>query len=208
MEKYTTGNVKNVDKRGMTKGERDVDWAEGQADNARFNSLVCLCILNADTKQPCFVDQQAYDSQAEQPWAMEAASELANMIYGLDPNYDNNLEENKFFKEFKFVDEELRFINDDGHLVDLDGRLVNEDGRFIAYRTEGECKGEVYFVNKDGEEINEKGEKLLERKPFLDDSDNPIVTETKAEEDQEDDMEQPKVTKKKTRTSKVDTKNN
>ena len=51
----------------------DGNTAEGQADNARFNSLVCLCIVNADTKQPCFVDQQAYDSQAEQPWAMEAA---------------------------------------------------------------------------------------------------------------------------------------
>jgi len=33
LEEYTTGTVKNVDKRGMTKGERQVDWAEGRAQS-------------------------------------------------------------------------------------------------------------------------------------------------------------------------------
>ena len=31
METYTTGTVKNVDKHGLTPGERQVDWAEGRA---------------------------------------------------------------------------------------------------------------------------------------------------------------------------------
>jgi hypothetical protein len=34
METYTTGTVKNVDKHGLTKGEQQVDWAEGRADQA------------------------------------------------------------------------------------------------------------------------------------------------------------------------------
>ena len=34
MEEYTTGTVKNVDKHGLTPGERQVNWAEGRADQA------------------------------------------------------------------------------------------------------------------------------------------------------------------------------
>jgi hypothetical protein len=117
------------------------------------------------------------------------------MLYGLDPDYDKNLEENKFLKEFKFVDDDLRFINKGGHLVDIDGKLVDEDGRFIAYRTEegmaNKDPEQVYFINRDGEEVvaikNDKGEEewvkisLKERKPFLDEDDNPIECEAKEE---------------------------
>lgn len=174
----------------------DQNSAEGQADNARFSELIRVCMLDPNTRQPKFPDQAAYDSQADQPWVVEAAAELASMIYGLDPDYDKNLEENKFLKEFKFVDEDLRFINKEGHFVDADGRLVDEEGRFIAYRTEEGKKNkdpkEVYFVNIDGEEVvsvtNDDGEEewvkisLKERKPFLDDDDKPIECSEASEE--------------------------
>ncbi len=189
------------------KNALDQNSAEGQADNARFSELIRLCMLDPNSKKPCFVDQKAYDSQAEQPWVVKAASELAGMIYGLDPDYDKNLEENKFLKEFNFVNEELEFINEDGHTVDSEGRLINEDGRYIAYRTEKakeeKDQSKVYFVNRDGEEVicktNDKGEEewvkisLAERKPFLDDSGNPIggIAEKKT-----------KVTKKPKRSTK------
>ena len=42
-----------------------------------------------------------------QPFVLESSSELANMLYGLDPNYEKNLEENKFLKEFEFVNEAI-----------------------------------------------------------------------------------------------------
>lgn len=175
----------------------DANSAEGQADNARFSELIRLCILDPTTKTTRFPDQKAYDAQAEEPWVIGAAAELAGMIYGLDPNYDKNLEENKFLKEFKFVDEKLRFVNDEGHLVDMDGRLINEDSRFIAYRTKEGKKNkdqdQLYFVNRDGEEVvlitNDEDEEewvklsLKERKPFLDDSDNPIESSAKSSED-------------------------
>lgn len=174
----------------------DQNSAEGQADNARFSELIRVCMLDPNTRQTKFPDQAAYDSQADQPWVVEAAAELASMIYGLDPDYDKNLEENKFLKEFKFVDKDLRFINKEGHFVDADGRLVDEEGRFIAYRTEEGKKNkdpkEVYFVNMDGEEVvsvtNDDGEEewvrisLKERKPFLDDDDKPIECSDASEE--------------------------
>ncbi len=176
----------------------DQNSAEGQADNARFSELIRVCMLDPNTRQPKFPNQADYDSQAEQPWVVEAASELAGMIYGLDPDYDKNLEENKFLKEFKFVDDELRFINKEGHFVDIDGRLVDEEGRYIAYRTkegkENKDPEQQYFVNVDGEEVvkitNKDGEEewvkisLKERKPFLDDDDKPINCEESSSEEE------------------------
>jgi hypothetical protein len=171
----------------------DNNSAEGQSDNARFTSLVSTCVFDASGNNPKFADIKAYEAQSDQPWAVEAASELANMLYNVDPNYDKNLEENKFLQEFNFIDEDLRLINDEGHLTDVDGRLINEEGRFIAYRTEEGKKSkdadEVYFVNREGEEVvlvtNKDDEEewvklsLKERKPFLDDEDNPIALEQK-----------------------------
>ena len=176
----------------------DQNSAEGQADNARFSELVRLCMLNPSNKVPYFASQADYDASGDQPWVVEAAGELAGMIYGLDPDYDQNLEENKFLKEFNFVDEDLRFVDNDGHFVDADGRLVDEDGRYIAYRTEkgkaAKDPEDVYFVNRDGEEvvsITENGRviwvkaSMKERKPFLDDDGNPVSSgknkETKEE---------------------------
>ena len=155
--------------------------------------------------------QADYDAQADQPWVLEASSELANMLYGLDPDYDNQLEENKFLKEFNFVNDDFKFINEDGHLVDSEGRLVNEDGRYVAYRTEKAQKNQDveqrYFVNKKGEELVERETEdgatewvkadLKERKPFLDDDDNPIENKSITEE-------KPKNTKRKSRTTKTD----
>tara|TARA_R110000824_G_scaffold13163_2_gene57255 strand:+ start:2840 stop:3802 length:963 start_codon:yes stop_codon:yes gene_type:complete len=199
------------------KNSLDNNSAEGQADNARFVSLVSTCIYDASGNNPKFADIKAYEAQADQPWAAEAASELANMLYNLDPNYDKNLEENKFLKEFNFVDEELRLINDEGHLTDSDGRLINDDGRFIAYRTKKGKKDknpdEVYFVNREGEEVvkitNSEGEEewikisLKERKPFLDEEDKPI--EAKLEEEEEK-KPKAKTTRRKTTAKKTDAK--
>jgi hypothetical protein len=187
------------------KNALDANSAEGQADNARFSELIRLCILDPATKTPRFPDQDAYDKNADEPWVVEAAADLAGMIYGLDPDYDKNLEENKFLKEFKFVDEDLRFLNDEGHLVDTDGRLVNQDGRFIAYRTEEGKKNkdedDLYFVNRSGEEVvlvvGDDGEEdwvklsLKERKPFLNDEDEPVESPTNAEKPSKTPEEEP-----------------
>jgi len=184
------------------RNQLDQNSVEGQADNARFSELVRLCMINPHTKKPYFPTQQDYDSAAAQPWVAEAASKLANIIYGLDPNYDNKLVENKFLKEFKFVNEDLRLVNDDGHLIDIDGRLINEEGRYIAYRSKKaeieQDEDKMYFVNISGEEVikvvDEDGDEswvtpdMAERKPFLDDDGNPIITSTKESAQKEEDL--------------------
>lgn len=147
--------------------------AEGQADNAKFNYLVSACVVYNDTKQPVFKNMEEYLNRATEIVAIQGAQNLANMLYGLDSDYENNLPENKFLKKYKFIDEKLRLINKQGKLVDEDGRLINDNGRFI--NDSGE------FVDKFGNRVDLDGNYIVEFKPFLDDDGNPIPEEVKNE---------------------------
>tara|TARA_Y100000385_G_C13052572_1_gene620489 strand:- start:55 stop:1014 length:960 start_codon:yes stop_codon:yes gene_type:complete len=180
------------------KNALDQNSVEGQADNARFSELVRLCMLNPTTKKPYFQTQKDYDANGDQPWVAQASSELASMIYGLDPDYDNKLAENKFLKEFNYVNDDLRLVNDSGHLVDLEGSLIDEDGRYVAYRDDKQTEENKYFVNKSGVEVVsitdedgdvtwvEKGKEV--RQPFLDEDGNPILSAKKEDLENEEDL--------------------
>ena len=146
----------------------DNHTAEGQADNARFNYLISACLVysvNKDKKY--FKDYAEYLSRASEPVAIKAAQVLANMLYGLDNDYEKKLPENKFLVKYKFVDDKLRLVNEKGKLVDVDGRLIDETGRFI--NEDGK------YVDKNGNLVDENGDYLLEFKPFTDDNGNPII---------------------------------
>jgi hypothetical protein len=166
---------------------------EGQADNARFAEIVRLCLLDPSTGKPFFLTQEDYDASGDEPWVLEASGKLAGVIYGLDPDYDNKLTENKFLKEFDFVNDDLESINKDGHLVDSGGRLINEEGRYVAYREDDE----QYFVNRDGEEVVETSDDgwvkkaLATRQPFLDENDKPIISAKKEDVEKEEDLVSP-----------------
>lgn len=143
--------------------------AEGVADNTRFDYLVTLCVLDPVTRQPVFKDLDDYNERGAEPWAIKAASQLASFLYNLDPNYEKNLEENKFLEQFNLIDDKGRLINKDGHLIAVDNkgveRLINEDGEYVAY----DEKGVQYKVNRNGKKV-EKTEQL----PFTDDDGNPL----------------------------------
>jgi len=146
----------------------DNHTAEGQADNARFNYLISACLVYSSNKErKYFKDYAEYLSRASESIAIKAAQVLANMLYGLDNDYEKKLPENKFLVKYKFVDEKLRLVNEKGHLVDADGRLVDEYGRFV--NEEGK------YVDKNGNLVDENGDYLLEFKPFTDDDGNPII---------------------------------
>lgn len=146
--------------------------AEGQADNAKFNYLVSSCVVYKENNQKYFNGLEDYMNRADDPAALFGAQKLANMIYGLDNNFEKNLPENKFLQKYKFIDDKLRLINKDGKLVDIEGRLIDENGRFINE------KGE--FVDKYGNRVDKDGEYVVDSQPFLDDNGNPIVLEDEA----------------------------
>lgn len=156
----------------------DTHTAEGQADNARFNYLVSACTVYNDTNKPYFSNYEDYTNRSGDQVALLAAQNLAGMLYGLDSNYEEKLPENKFLKEYKFVDEKLRLVNKDGKLIDADGRLIDDQGRFINE------KGE--YVDKDGNLVDKDGEYIVEFKPFLDDDGKPVVIESAKKEEIKD----------------------
>lgn len=156
----------------------DTHTAEGQADNARFNYLVSACTVYNDTKEQYFKSYEDYNNRSTDPIAILAAQNLANMLYGLDDNYEEKLPENKFLKQYKFIDSKLRLINKEGKLVDEKGRLLDENGRFINE------KGE--FVDKDGNLVDQSGDYIVEFSPFLDENGKPIVIEDEKPKDKEE----------------------
>jgi len=147
----------------------DTHTAEGQADNARFNYLVSACTVYNDTKEPYFKNYEDYNNRSSDPVAILAAQNLANMLYGLEDNYEEKLPENKFLKQYKFIDSKLRLINKEGKLVDEQGRLVDENGRFINE------KGE--FIDKNGNLVDQAGDYIVEFSPFLDENGKPVIIE-------------------------------
>jgi hypothetical protein len=144
--------------------------AEGQADNSRFNYLVSVCVVYNDTKESYFKNLEDYLNRSTEEVAITAAQNLANMLYGLDNDYEGNLPENKFLKKFRFVDDKLRLIDKKGRLVDREGRLIDESGRFI------DDNGS--FVDKYGNPVDKDGEYIVEQQPFLDDEGKPIVLDS------------------------------
>jgi len=141
--------------------------AEGQADNSRFNYLVSVCLVYNDTKQPVYKNMEEYLNSSTEKAAIMGAQNLANMLYGLDNDYESNLPENKFLKKFKFIDDKLRLVDKKGRLIDREGRLIDESGRFID--------DEGNFIDKFGNKVDKDGEYLVDSQPFLDDNGNPIV---------------------------------
>ena len=181
----------------------DGTTAEGQADNERFAHLVYVCLLD-EKGQKVFDTKKDYEEGASEPYVLDAAGQLAEKLYGLDPNYENILPENKFLKSYKFSDDKLRLVNKDGHLIDIDEegieRLIGEDGRFIAYDKDDE----KYFCDRDGVRVEEAGDYEEKFTPFLDDSGKPIpVPKEETEEEVKEEIAAEEAPVKKGRPKKT-----
>lgn len=161
------------------KTELDTHTAEGQADNARFNYLVSVCVVYKDTKKPYFKSYEDYLNRSSDIVGLYGAQKLASLMYGLDSDFEKKLPENKFLIKYNFVNQNLELVDDKGRLIDEDGRLIDKAGRFI--NEEGK------FVDKDGNLVDDKGEYVVDFQPFLDDEGKPVLVDnndsnTKTEE--------------------------
>jgi len=139
--------------------ELDINTAEGQADNARFNYFVSVCLVYNDTQKPVFNSLEDYLSQSATEQAVIGATKLAQILYGISEDFESKYAENEFLRDFGLIDEKNRFINDKGQLVDAEGRLINEDGHYILE--------DGTLCDIDGNPMDEDGNYIVERKPFL-----------------------------------------
>ena len=154
--------------------QHDIYTAEAQAENAKFDFLVSCSVFDTEGNK-YFKDVEDYKSRATEPAAAEAASVLAELVNGYDPDWEKKLPENEFLVKHGFVNEEMQFVNKEGKLVDSEGRLINKDGRFINEAGE--------LINRDGERVDEAGIPIIEFLPLIDDEEPvvPVVEETKEE---------------------------
>lgn len=144
------------------KRELDEYTAEGQAENTKFDTLVSLCLF-FEGGERVFSSLDDYQENAHKDHFSAAASKLAEMVYGLDANWQKDLPENKFLTKYGFADESLRLVdpktkkpvNVAGKLIDDEGRLVDENGK---------------FVDEDGNPVDERGMPVVETAPFLEDA--------------------------------------
>jgi hypothetical protein len=143
----------------------DAYTAEAQAEAAKIDNLMTLCIKNEKGEQ-YFKDVDEYRNNNDQPFLIQAANKLITMLYGVDESWESDLPENKFLKKYKFVDDELRLVKD-GHYVTIDGKRINENFEYV------DEDGNV--VDADGNRVDEDGLPIVEAEPFLDDDGNPII---------------------------------
>lgn len=143
----------------------DSNTAESQSELLRFNHMVALCTYN-ENGDNYFADYNDFLERVNsgEQATFDASRHMALLAHGLDPNYEANLIENKFLKDYGFVNEKLRFIDKDGNLVDSKGKRIREDGRYIN------DKGELIDAN--GNLVDEEGNYVVEFKPFLDDEED------------------------------------
>lgn len=135
------------------KRELDEYTVEAQVENARFDYLVTLCVYN-DEGERVFADLTEYGDKRGEPYAAEAASKLATLIYQFDEDWQKKLPENQFLLKHKLVNDKLHLINSDGHLISEDDKLINENNEYVNE------KGEK--VNRDGQRVDENGNVIVD----------------------------------------------
>jgi hypothetical protein len=105
--------------------EHDSLTAEGQADDAYFDSLVSSCCFNEDGTK-VFKSYEDYINRSREDLSIKLAQELSGLVFG-NTNFAKELPENKFLVEFGFVDEDMNYINEDGVKVDSSYKPIEPD---------------------------------------------------------------------------------
>lgn len=145
----------------------DNNSAEAQGENAQFNYYVSVCTRYAEKGNEYFESYDEYLKRPDNdPVVAKAAAAMAEIIYGIDEDYEKKLPENAFLLKFKFADKDLNLIDKQGRKIDSDGRLIDSEGRYINENGE--------YVDINGNRIDKNGEYIVEESPFLDDDGNPI----------------------------------
>jgi hypothetical protein len=149
-----------------SRNELDLNTAEAQAENARFNYLVSACTVYADTGKPYWQSEDEYLGSAEDEVAGKAASLLGSLLYNLEDDFAKKLPENSFLLKYGYVNQKLHLVDKKGRTIDAEGRLVDEKGRLINEQGE--------LIDRDGNLLTESGEYKVDFEPFLDEDGKPV----------------------------------
>lgn len=139
----------------------DSATVESVAENYKFAHFALNCIRRVEDRQLFFSEYDDYVNRGGEDASIASCKALAEMVYGVAEDIQNNLFETRWLKKAGFVNDDGRFINSDGHLVDEDGRLIDEEGRFVNENKE--------LVDLHGVRIEDNGDFCcIDPKPFID----------------------------------------
>ena len=99
--------------------------AEGQADDAYFDTLVACCCFNEDGSK-VFKSYDDYITKSKEEVSAQLARKVSEIIYG-NMDYVKDLPENKFLSEFGFLNENMEYINESGELVNANYEKVEKE---------------------------------------------------------------------------------
>ena len=125
----------------------DENTVEALADNAKFDYLVATCSFYTEGDRPIFANYEDYNKRSSDEVSIAAAQLLAKMIYQLDKNFENNLPENRFLKQFNLIDDAGMLVdpNNQDVFVDANGRRISASG---------------HYLDEDGNRVDVNGEPL------------------------------------------------
>ena len=104
--------------------------AESLADNDKFDYLVAECTCYEDGKK-VYKDVDDYSERADEEIAFASASQLAQMLYSLDKNFEAQLPENQFLKKYDYVNSDYELVDRYGKRVSIDGKNIDENGFYV-----------------------------------------------------------------------------
>jgi hypothetical protein len=148
--------------------------AEAQAENARIQYLLFLCLKgNGDGKQ-VYKNYQDFLNNASSEIVLEGYKHLNELLYETNEDLESKLPENEFLVKYKLgtyvtvgTSKVFRRLNKAGNLVDDDGRLINEEGFYVD--EDGKR------VDREGFRVDNDGEYLQVNAEFLDDEGKPVL---------------------------------
>jgi hypothetical protein len=151
----------------------DSNTCEGRADAMRFNYLFANCLVYSDSGEKYFKNGlNDYLLNQEDLVALVGASEFFYLISETD-QVDDKLPENKFLKQFNFVNDKYQLVDKEGRLVDQEGKHIDENGNLIQWVNDKD----FIYVDINGRQLDDDGNFKVEFSPFLDDDGNPVGLE-------------------------------
>jgi len=121
--------------------EFESNTADALANNKRFDFLVSRCTFT-ETGERVYKDLADYDARAANDAGYACAAALAEMLHGVDTEFQQALPENKWLTDHKCVNDELSLVDKDGNLIDGQGRRLSEDN---------------WLLNEDGQKVDSNG---------------------------------------------------
>jgi len=120
----------------LQRRQYDQYTVEGQTENARFDYLASLCLLDEEGKK-LFKSVDEYYDNADEPHIIDGASRLANLMFGND-DFEKSLPENVFLTKHGLLNDKLELVNKKGERVNFENKVITEQEKVEEVEAEFE----------------------------------------------------------------------